>query len=131
MIVVDGATHSQKGGVKGNGGSLKDVAGVFVLFLHGTQLVMRYSVLTLLDLEEVDVTLKNAEIFGSVLSGEGGSAGCWRCCLGTPCLPQSPPATPKNPSPTNILLLMWSSRHGSNQHSIWTARGESIFVLAV
>ena len=42
---------------------------------------MRYSVLTLLDLEEVDVTLKNAEIFGSVLSGEGGSANGWRQLL--------------------------------------------------
>jgi len=32
-------------------------------------------------LDEVDVTLENADIFGSVLSGEGGSAGVgWRCC---------------------------------------------------
>jgi hypothetical protein len=57
VIVVDGATHSQKDGVEGNGGSLKDTAEVFVLFLRGAQLVLRYSVLTVLDLNEVNVTL--------------------------------------------------------------------------
>jgi len=52
-----------------------------VLFLRGAQLVLESSVLiAVLDLEEVDVTLKYAEIFGLVLSGEGGSAGGWRCC---------------------------------------------------
>ena len=35
MIVVDGATHSQENGVEGNGGSLKDGAEAFVLFLRG------------------------------------------------------------------------------------------------
>jgi hypothetical protein len=34
-----------------------------VLFLRGTQLVLRSSILTVLDLDEVDVTLKNPEIF--------------------------------------------------------------------
>jgi hypothetical protein len=38
------------------------------------------SVLTVLDLDELNVTLKNVEMFGSVLSGEGGSANGWRCC---------------------------------------------------
>ena len=33
VIVVDGATHSQKDGVESNGGSLKDGAEAFVLFL--------------------------------------------------------------------------------------------------
>ena len=81
MIVVDGATHSQKDGVEGNRGSFKDSAKVFVLFLHGAQLVLRSSVLTILELDEGNVTLENAEIFGSVLSGEVGSAGVgWRCC---------------------------------------------------
>jgi hypothetical protein len=81
VIVVDGATHSQKDGVEGNGGSLKDGAEAFVPFLRGNQLVLRSSVLTVLDLDEVNVTLKNAEIFGSMLSGENGSAGGgWRCC---------------------------------------------------
>jgi len=49
MIVVDGATHSQKDGVEGNGGSLKDGAEAFVLFEHcsnsflrGAQLVKKY-----------------------------------------------------------------------------------------
>jgi len=49
-----------------------------VLFrLHGAQLVLRLIVLTVFDLIlfEVNVTLENAEIFGSMLSGEGGSAG--------------------------------------------------------
>jgi hypothetical protein len=32
--VADGATHSKKDGVEGNGGSLKDVADIFVLFLY-------------------------------------------------------------------------------------------------
>ena len=79
MIVVDGATHSQKDGVEGNGGSLKDGAEAFTLFLHGAQLVLRSSVLTVLDLDEVNVTLEKGEIFGSVLSGESGSANGWRC----------------------------------------------------
>ena len=51
-----------------------------MLFLHGAQLVFWSSVLTVLDLNEVTVTLENAEIFGSVLSGEGGSANGWRGC---------------------------------------------------
>ena len=63
-----------------NGGSLKDGAEAFVLFLHGAQLVLRSSVLTVLNLDEVDATLKYAEIFGSVLSGEGRSADDWWCC---------------------------------------------------
>ena len=41
-----------------------------MLFLRGAQLVLWSSVLTVLDLDEVNVTLENAEIFGSVLSGE-------------------------------------------------------------
>jgi hypothetical protein len=50
-----------------------------LLFLRGAQLVLRSSVLTVLDLDVVNVTLENAEIFGSVLSEEGGSAGGgWR-----------------------------------------------------
>ena len=81
VIVVDGVNHTQKDDVeRSNGGSLKDGAEAFVLFLCGAQLVLRSSVLTVLDLDEVNVTLENAEIFGSVLSGEGGSASGWRCC---------------------------------------------------
>jgi len=44
VIVVDGATHSQKDGVEGNGGSLKDCAEDLVLFLHGAQLLLRVRV---------------------------------------------------------------------------------------
>jgi hypothetical protein len=66
--------------MEGNGGSLKDGAEALVLFLCGAQLVLKPNVLTRLDLDEVNVTLKNVEIFGLVLSGEGGSANGWRCC---------------------------------------------------
>ena len=55
VIVVDGAAHSQKDGVENKGGSLKGGAEAFVLFLRGAQLVLRSSVLTVLDLE-VNVT---------------------------------------------------------------------------
>ena len=78
--VVDGAAHTQKDDVESNGGSLENVANVFVLFLCGVQLVLRSGVLTILDLNKVDVTLSFAEVFGSVLSGVGGSTGGWRCC---------------------------------------------------
>jgi hypothetical protein len=55
--VVFGASHSRKDGVEGNEGSLEDGAEAFVLFLHGTQLILRSSVLTVLDLDEVHTTL--------------------------------------------------------------------------
>jgi hypothetical protein len=68
VIVVDGATHSQEDGVEGNEGSLKDGAEAFMLFLRGAQLVLRPSVLTGHDFDEVNLTLEDAGIFGSVLS---------------------------------------------------------------
>jgi hypothetical protein len=80
VSVVDGATHTQKDDVESNGGSLENVADIFVLFLCGVQLVFRSGVLTILDLDEVDVTPSFAEVFRSVLSGVGGSTGGWRCC---------------------------------------------------
>jgi len=81
VSVVDGATHTQKDDVESNGGSLENVAKVFVLFLCGVQLVLRSVVLTLLDLDEMmDVTPSFAEIFRSVLSGVGGCTSGWRCC---------------------------------------------------
>ena len=55
-------------------------AKAFMLFLHGAQLVLQSSVLTVLNIDEVDVTLKNAETFRLMLCGEGGSANGWRCC---------------------------------------------------
>ena len=39
-------THTQKDDVESNGGSLENVAKVFVLFLCGIQLVLRSGVLT-------------------------------------------------------------------------------------
>jgi len=59
---------------------LENVAKVFVLFLCGVQLVLRSGVLTVLDLDKVDVTPRFAEVIRSVLSGVGGSTGGWRCC---------------------------------------------------
>jgi len=55
-----------------------NVAKVFVLFLCGVQLVLRSGVLTVLDLDKVDVTPRFAEVFRLVLSGVGGSTGGWR-----------------------------------------------------
>ena len=43
VSVVDGAAHTQKDDVENNGGSLENVAEVFVLFLSGVQLVLRSS----------------------------------------------------------------------------------------
>ena len=80
---VDGLvppSHTQKDDVESNGGSLKNVAEIFVLFFCGVQLVLRSGVLTILDLVEVDVTPSFAEVFRSVLSGVGGSTGGWQCC---------------------------------------------------
>jgi hypothetical protein len=52
-----------------------------VLFLCGVQLVLRSGVLTVLDLDKVDVTSRFADVFRSVLYGVlGGSTGGWRCC---------------------------------------------------
>ena len=120
-------THSQKDGVESNGGSLKGGAEAFMLFLCGAQLILRLSVLRVFDLE-VNVTLKNAEIYGSVLSGEGGSANGWPCCWGAPGLPQLPPATPKNPPPFIASLLHFCFRGDvSNQYSFRTAGGKPVF----
>ena len=79
MGVKDGAAHTQKDNVESNGGSLENVANVFVLFLCGIQLVLRSGVLTVLDLDEVDVTPSLVEVFRSVLSGVGGSTGGLQC----------------------------------------------------
>jgi len=59
---------------------LENVAEIFVLLLCGVQLVLRSGFLTILDLDEVDVTPSFAEVFRSVLYGFGGSTGGWRCC---------------------------------------------------
>jgi len=74
VSVVDDAAHTQKDDVESNGGSLENVAKVFVLFFCGVQLVLRSGVLTVLDLDKVDVTPRFAEVFRSMLSGVGGSS---------------------------------------------------------
>ena len=55
--------------MESNGGSLENHAEIFVLFLCGIQLLLRSGVLTILDLDEVDVLPMFAESLG-------------RCCLG-------------------------------------------------
>ena len=106
--------------MEGNGGFLEDGAEAFVLFLRGAQLVLRSSVLTILEIDEVNVTLENTETFGSVLSGEGVSAGGgWRCCRSAPGLPQLPPATPKSPPSFVASLLLFC--FCGDQYSIRTA----------
>jgi len=100
---------------------------MFVLFLCGVQLILRSGVFTILDLDEVDVTPRFAEVFRSVLSGVGGSTGGWRCCWGAPSLPQLPPVTSKNPPPYISLLFLCFCRDWSNQHNIWAAGGKSVF----
>jgi len=128
VSVVDGAAHTQNDDVESNGGSLENVAKVFLLFLCGVRLVLRSGVLTILHLDEVDVTPSYAEVFGSVLSGAGGSAGGWRCCWGVRSLPQLPPATSKNPPPYISLLFLCFCSDGSDQHKIWAAGGKSVFI---
>ena len=64
---------------------------------------MRSGVLTVFDLDKVDVAPSFVEVFRSVLSGVGGSTGGWRCCWGAPSLPQLPPATPKTHPPAVVL----------------------------
>ena len=73
-------THSQKDDVESNGGSLENVAEIFVLFLCGVQLVLRSGVFTILDLDKVGVMPRFAEVLRSMLSGVGGPIGGWRCC---------------------------------------------------
>ena len=80
VCVVDGAVHTQKNDVESNGGSMENVAKVFVLFLCGVQLVLRSGVLTVLDLDKMDVTPSLVEVLRSVLSGVGGCTSGWRCC---------------------------------------------------
>ena len=57
MSVVDGAAHIQKDDGDSNGGSLENVAEVFVLFFCGVQLVLRSCVLTVLDLDRAIFSL--------------------------------------------------------------------------
>ena len=81
VIVVDGATHSNRMVWRVIMEVKKDGAEDFMLLLRGAQLVLWLSVLTVVfDLDVVNITLEHNQIFGSVLSGEGGSANGWRGC---------------------------------------------------
>ena len=71
--------HIQKDDVETNGGSLENVAVIFVLFFCGVQLVLRSNVFTILDLMRWIVAPSFAEEFRSVLSGVVGSTGGRRC----------------------------------------------------
>jgi hypothetical protein len=75
VSVVDGATLTQKGDEESYRSSLENVAETLMLFFCGVQLVLRSGVLTILDLDKVDVTPRFADVFRSVLSGVGGSTG--------------------------------------------------------
>jgi hypothetical protein len=81
--------------------------------------------------DEVDITLKYADIFGSMLSGECGSANGWWCCWGASDLPYSPPDIPKNPSPPAFVYCFFVFAQigaTSDQYIIWTAGGNPVFV---
>ena len=130
VIVVDYATHSQKDGVEGNGGSLKDGAEVFMLFLHGAQLVLRSSVLIVFDLHEkchVGATLVRSlgqcclEKVDLLVLAAGGAVGVLPVSLSCPL-----PILRTPPPPFASLLLVHGD--GSKQYSIRTAGGKPIFV---
>ena len=106
-VSVVGATHTQKDDVESNGGSLENVAEIFVLFFCGVQLVLRSGVLTILDLDEVDVTPSFSEVFRSVLSGVnvGGSTGGWLCCWGAP-RPSIAPCHFEEPTPLHYFVVL-------------------------
>ena len=76
----------------------------------------------------VNVTLKNAEIFGSVLSGEDGSADGWRCCRDAPGrFAHLPPTTPKYLPPSitsSLLLFCFGGDVSKKQYSIRAAEGK-------
>jgi len=99
VSVVDGAAHTKKDDVESNGGSLENVAKVFVLFLCGVQLVLRSGVFTVLDLNEVDVMPRFAEVFGA-----NAVWGWWLCwwlavLLGCSQSPSIAPCHSEEPTP--------------------------------
>ena len=94
--------------MESNGGSLENVAEIFVLFLCGVQLVLRSSVLTVLDLDEVDATLSFARSLG-------------RCCLGCSQSPSVAPCHFKEPTPLHWFVILCFCSDGSKRHKIWAA----------
>jgi len=113
VIDVNGATHSQKNGVQSSGSFLKNVAEVLVLFLCSAQLVLRFGILTqryphtkfLISMMWMSCRRMLRSLGRCCL--EKVSWICWWCCCwGAPCLPQLPPATPKNPLPSILPMLL-------------------------
>ena len=81
-------------------GYLENVAEIFVLFLCSVQLVLRSGVLTILDLDKVDVTPSFTEVFRSVLSGVGAWLYLWLAVLlGCSQSPSVAPCHSEKPTP--------------------------------
>jgi hypothetical protein len=144
VIVVDGAIHSQKDGEEGNGGSLKDSAEAFVLFLHGTcWLVLRSSVFSLLDIVRWLSRWRMLRYLGQCCLGKvnllnaGGAAEMLLVSLSFPL-----PLLAKNPPPLIASLLLFfleelgatskaSKRLKLNLFLSGTRGGNSHFVIIV
>ena len=107
MNVVDGAIHTQKDDVESNGGSLENVTEeVFLLFRCGEQLVLRSGVLTILDLDKVDVTPRFAEVFRSMLSGVAWWLYWWLAVLlGCSRSPSIAPCHIEEPTPLHLFVV--------------------------
>ena len=128
VSVIDGATYTQKDDVESNRGSLENVAEIFILFLCGVQLVLMFGVLTIPDLDEVDVTPNFANVLGRCCLGlvallvVGGAAEVLPVSLNCNC-----PLALQNPPPYISLLFLCFCSDGSNKHKIW-AVGKSVFI---
>jgi len=107
VSVVDGAAHTQKDDVESNEGSLENVAKVFVLPHCGVQLlVLRSGVLTILDLDKVDVTPRFAEVFRSMLSGVAWWLYWWLAVLlGCSQSPSIAPCHIEEPTPLHLFVV--------------------------
>ena len=78
VSVADGAAHTQKDDVESNGGgSIENVAKVFLLFLCGIQLVLRSGVFTVLNLDSSQYLISTRW-----MSRRGLLRSLGRCCLG-------------------------------------------------
>jgi hypothetical protein len=62
------------------GGIIEAIWKVKHLSLCVPFVILGFSVLTVLNLNEVDAMLTSTKIFSSVLFWVGGSAGGWQCC---------------------------------------------------
>ena len=92
--------------MEGKGGSLKDGAEAFMLFLHGAQLVLRSNVLTVLDLDEVNVNVggKHLDCFL-----ESFLQNCCRGMIFMLCLSSNQPLLGSNALTVAILLKSYEA----------------------